>query len=257
MTFSISDFKSSIQRHGGLARQNLFTVEMLNSDLKFFCKSASLPGVNVTVQDYYPNGFGMKHSIPVSATTGDVNLVFMLDSDHKILSFFHRWMQKVVNYDVSSGIFSSVNDQLPFEFGYKDEYAVTISIKFYSTDLNGYYEYTLYDAFPTQVSPIDVSWDSNDSYATVTVNMAFSNMKVTRNVSGADQAVLQRGSPSERYSRGQGLLQFLNTVGNTAQLINQNSRIPRSIQEAVNSFTRVSNTVSSINNTINRFKSIF
>lgn len=246
MTFSITDFKSRIQRHGGPAKLNLFMVEILNSDLRFFCKAATLPGINVTVQDYYPNGFGIKQSIPVSSSTGDVNLVFMLDSDHKVLSFLHRWMQKVVNYDVSNGIFSSVNDQLPFEFGYKDEYAVTINIKYYSSDLNGYYEYTLYDAFPTQVSGIDVAWDNNDQYATVVVNFAFSSMKVTRNVSGIDTPVLEPGSPTERLTRGNGLLEFLNSVGRTAQLINSNSLLPRNIQDAINSFTRVSNAVNTI-----------
>ena len=250
MTFNITDFKSSIQKHGGPARLNLFVVEMLNSDLRFFCKSATLPGINVTVQDYYPNGFGIKQSMPVNSTTGDINLVFILDSDHKILSFFHRWMQKVVNYDASNGIFSSVNNQLPFEFGYKDEYAITMNIKYYSSDMQGYYEYTLYDAFPTQVSPLDVAWDNNDSYATITVNMSFSNMKVTRNVSGVNTPVLEPGAPTERLSRGNGLLEFINSVGRTAQLINPNSRLPRSIQDAANSFTRVSNV-------FDRIKSIF
>jgi hypothetical protein len=248
MTFSVSEFKSKLQKYGGVARKNLFVVEIYDNgltsqpviepgDLRFFCKSATLPGINVTVQDYFPNGFGLKQSIPVNASTGDVNLVFMLDSDHKVLSFFHRWMQKVVNYDVSGGIFSSVDDQLPFEFGYKNEYTTTINIKFYSTDSEQYYEYVLYDAFPTQVSPVDVSWDDNDSYATITVNIAFSNMKVT---------AARTGTPSSRFSRGQGLLEFLNTVGRTAQLINQNSSLPKTIQDSVNSFTRVKNVFDTI-----------
>jgi hypothetical protein len=241
MTFSVSEFKSKLQKHGGVARKNLFVVEIYDNgltsqpiiepgDLRFFCKTTSLPGINVVVQDYFPNGFGVRQSIPTAASTGDVNLVFMLDSDHKVLSFFHRWMQKVVNYDVSSGIFSAVDDQLPFEFGYKNEYTTTISIKFYSTDSEQYYEYILYDAFPTQVSPVDVSWDDNDSYATMTVNIAFSNMKVT---------AARIGTPSSRNSRGQGLLEFLNSVGRTAQLINQNSKLPKTIQDSINSFTRV------------------
>ena len=262
MAFSVSDFKSKIQTYGGLARKNLFVVEIFDSginssatninpgDLRFFCKTATLPGIDIGVLDYFPNGFGIRQSIPVTSSTGSVNLVFMLDSDHKILSFFHRWMQKIVNYDVSSGILSSVDDQLPFEFGYKDEYSTTMSIKFYSSDMKGYYEYTLYDAFPTQVSAIDVSWDDNDGYATITVNIAFSNMKMISNVNGFTSDVLRRGSPSERLSRGNGFLEFVNNIGQTAQLVNPNGSIPRTIQDAVNNFTRVTNV-------FDRIKSIF
>lgn len=251
MAFNISEFKARVDRYGGIAKKNLFVADVIfngrgssidvpnfnESDLRFFCKTASIPGLNIAVQDYRPNGFGLPQSVPISLQPDQMNLVFMLDSDHKILNFFHRWMQKVVNYDVSKGLFSSVNDQLPYEMGYRNEYVSTIRLAYYSNDGSNYYEYILYDAFPTQMSAIDVSWDDNDSYSTLTVNFAYSGMKV----SGAIE-----GNPTSRGSRGNGLLEFINTVGATSQLINQN-QLPRSIQDAIDSFTRVSAVFNSVN----------
>lgn len=242
MTFNISEFKSRIDRYGGLARKNLFVVDITfngtntniavpnfeQSDLRFFCKSASIPGLNVAVQDHYPNGFGLSHSVPTSLQQDQVNLVFMMDSQHKILNFFHQWMQKVVNYD-SSNMFAEVAGQLPYEMGYREDYVSTIRIVLYSTDSNSFYEYTLLKAFPTQMSPLDVAWEDKDSYSTMTVNFAYSGMKVTGAV---------EGSPTTRGARGNGLLEFINTVGATSQLINQ-GRLPRSVQDAIDSFTRV------------------
>ena len=253
MAFNISEFKARIDRLGGLARKNLFIADIVfngrntniavpnftQSDLRFFCKSATVPGLNIAVQEHYPNGFGLPHSVPTALQPDQLNLVFMLDSQHKVLNFFHQWMQKVVNYDVSKGMFAEVGGQLPYEIGYKTDYASTIRIAVYSTDSNTYYEFILYDAFPTQISPLDVAWEDKDSYATITVNFAYSGMKVTGAVEGA---------PLTRGSRGNGLLEFINNIGASSQLINQGS-LPRSVQDAVDSFTRVRdafNTIRSI-----------
>jgi hypothetical protein len=253
MSFNISEFKSRIDRYGGIARKNLFVADIVfngrntsiavpnftQSDLRFFCKSATIPGLNVVVQDYRPNGFGLPHSVPTALQPDQVNLVFMMDSQHKVLNFFHQWMQKVVNYDISRGMFSEVNGQLPYEMGYRNDYVSTITLALYSNDTNNFYEYTLLNAFPTQISPIDVAWDDNDSYSTMTVNFAYSGMTVTGAV---------EGSPSTRVARGNGLLEFINSVGATSQLINQGS-LPRSVQDAIDSFTSVKNafnTISSI-----------
>lgn len=239
MSFNINDFKSTLNKFGGPARKNLFAVEIsqgpagnanFNRDLRFFCQTASIPGLNLSVADYYPNGFGVKQSIPIAMGNDQFNAVFMLDSEHRVLSFFHEWIQQVINYNYSNGPFSQVRDQLPFEVGYKKDFACDISIKHFSTSTAGdsYYEYTLHDAFPTQVSGIDASWADNDSFATATVNFAYAHLSV-------DSA--NTGNPNERFSRGTGLLQYINTLGTSGQTISQNS-LPNTIQDAVNAFSR-------------------
>jgi hypothetical protein len=238
MPFTINEFKSTMMQYGGPARKNIFEVNLnvIDSvtgrpDHIFFCKTVSVPGINVNVQTYMPNAFGIMQSVPVSTTHDQLNCVFILDSSHMILSFFHRWMQQVVNYDVSGGIFSQVNDQLPYEFGYKDDYVTTMTIKHYSTDYSGYYEYTFNDVFPTQVSGVDLSWEENDSYATATVNFSYSTMKFDGT---------KAGEPTDRFARGTGLVDYINRLGTSGQVINQ-STLPRSIQEAIDSFVAIRN----------------
>lgn len=256
MTFNINQFKGTMNKYGGPARKNLFVVEIASApagnsgmrvnDLTFFCQTVNAPGLNFTVNDYYPNGFGLKQSIPNSITYDVVNAVFMLDSDHSILTFFHQWMQSVINYDYSGGPFSQVNEQAPYEVGYKDDFATTITIKHYSTDSQDtYYEYVLNDAFPTQISGVDLSWADNDSYATATVNFTYSNLSMSG---------LKRGTPTERYSRGTGYLGLINSVGLSGQFINQNS-LPRSIQDAINVINRANVGIQNFNNSVSQIKS--
>jgi len=248
-----------MNKYGGPARKNLYVVEILNGpiasdgmsmrDLRFFCQTATIPGLNYSVVDYYPNAFGVKQSIPTAVQPDQFNAVFMLDSDHMALRFFHQWMQSVINYNYSDGAFSAVNDQLPYEIGYKRDFACNISIKHYSTDGSDesqkYYEYTLYDAFPTQVSGVDVSWADNDSFATATINFAYAHMSVTSS---------RTGSPVERFSRGTGFVDYINTLGTTGVMTRQGD-LPVSIQDAVNAFTRYGQIKSNINNSFSQIKS--
>lgn len=254
--FNINEFKGAMNKYGGPARKNLFVVEivktpngndgMSTSDLRFFCQSATTPGINFAVQDYMPNGFGLRQTVPIAVNLDQFNAVFMLDSDHMVLRFFHQWMQTIINYNYSDGAFSEVGEKLPFEIGYKEDFAATIIIKQYSTDSeDSYYEYTLHEAFPTQISGVDSAWSDNDSFATATVNFAYSHITMTGT---------KRGSPTDRNARGTGLLDLINRTGNTGQVINQLS-LPRSIQDAVNSFTQINTGINGLKNGFSQIKS--
>lgn len=255
MAFNINEFKSVVNKHGGPARKNLYVIDILGSnqgndgmslrDLRFFSQSATVPGLNYGVADYYPNGFGLKQTIPVSVNQDQFNVVFMCDSDHNLLRFFHQWMQSIINYNYSNGAFSQVDGKLPYEIGYKKDFATTVVIRHYSIDSERYYEYTLYDVFPTQVSGVDLSWSDNNSYATVTVNFAYSNMIMTGS---------RAGTPTERFARGTGLLDVINSIGSTGQTINQ-SNLPTSIQDAINRFTSFSGTVNRIGGAVSQIRS--
>lgn len=258
MPFNITEFKGTVNKYGGPARKNLFVVEitpiqsndgMSTSDLRFFCQQATVPGINFGVADYYPNGFGVKQSIPISVQNDPFNAVFMLDSDHMVLRFFHQWMQSVINYDYSGGPFSQIDNQLPFEVGYKDDFSATITIKHFTTDdPSSYYEYTLYDAFPTQISGVDVAWADNDSYATATVNFSYSSFSVA----GAKQ-----GTPTERFARGTGYLGLATNAANIfypGQFITQVD-LPRGVQDVVNAFVGASRTLNTFKSGFSQIKS--
>lgn len=256
MPFNINEFKSTMNKYGGPVRKNLYIFELADgpgrnsgmkvSDLRFFAQTVTIPGLNYQVTDYFPNTFGVRQTIPTAVTPDPLNAAFMLDSDHMVLKFFHQWMQKVINYNYADGAFSAVNGQLPYEIGYKEDYATTATIKHFSTDSpNNYYEYIFYDVFPTQVTGVDVAWSDNDSYATSTVNFAYSHMKV----SGANTA-----TPTERFARGTGYLGLLNRYGIPGQFIEQTG-IPQTIQDAVNLYTNFSNKANQINSGFNQIRS--
>lgn len=256
MPFNINEFKSTLNKYGGPARKSLFVLDigalkifnngMNVSDLRFFCQTASIPGLNYSVTDYYPNSFGIRQTVPIAMSPDQLNVVFMVDSDQMVLRFFHQWMQSIINYNYANGPFSQIENQLPYEVGYRNDFSTTASIKHYSTDSEDrYYEYVFADVFPTQVGPIDVSWSDSNSFSTVTVNFTYSHM-IT---SGS-----RFGSPTERFSRGTGFLDFLNIIGFNGQAIDQGG-LPTTVQDAINTLTRTTTSLYRFNTGVNQIRS--
>ena len=243
MAFNINEFKSQMNWFGGPARGSLFEVQITNfpavktransRDLTFFCKNATIPGMvlNAATVEYTAQ---MRRVMPMGITPEPVQAIFMLDSDHQILSFFHSWMQQVVNFGTTGGPFSQLDGKMPFEVGYKDEYAARITIRQYSTNYmesGQYYEVILDNAFPLQIGDVDLAWENNDQYSVLPVSFQYDRIQVSGE---------RIGSPTAAFGRGNGLLGLITALGNIGQQIGQQI-VPTGIQDAVNRFTTTRN----------------
>lgn len=248
MAFNISDFKSSMDKFGGPARNSLFEVQISNfpvsrssataRDLTFFCKNVAIPGLSIGLASYEAVG-KQRQMFPTALNPEPVQAIFMLDSNHQILSFFHSWAQRIVNYSTAGGNFSEVNGALPFEIGYKNDYVCRITIKAYSNDYlttGKYYETVLDGAFPGLMGDVDLAWENNDSYSTLPVSFQYDRIQFSGE---------RFGSPTSRNSRGNGLLGLLDAVGDFGQLIGQDL-VPRGITDAVNKYTQIKNNFDNI-----------
>lgn len=250
MTFNIQEFKAKMNQYGGPALTNLFVVEFFasnsnfvpNADLRFFCKTATLPSLTFDTTDYKPNTIGISQSMPTGIGSDPVECIFMLDSNHQILSFFHEWGQNIVNYDTSSGLFAPNardQDQLPYEVGYKrgpSGYSMRMTIKYFSSfDPNSYYECILENAYPKTIGGINLSWEDNNTPATLPVSFSYDSFKMDAT----------RAGPIENdRSRGFGYLDEFASLGGRGQAINS---LNNSLQNIVDRTTRVRDAFSVLN----------
>lgn len=256
MPFDITRFKSTVDRFGGPARSSLFEVtitpykdsasrgnEIFGArEFTFFCKTANVPGVFITTAENAQVG-QLPKQMPVGIGARPLETIFMVDSDHQVLQFFHRWAQQVVNYGTKGGPFATIDNKLPFEIGYRDEYSARVTVKHFSTESfdNKYYEVILDGCYPTVVGDMDLSWENNDSYLTLPVSMNFKRIEYSGE---------KTGSPTSRLNRGTGILDILGAVAGFADVVRQTTRggRPTSIQDAVNRVTRVTNSFDNISN---------
>lgn len=260
--FNINEFKSVMNKYGGPAKSNLFVVTLggfkagnrkgdyiPEKDLRFFCSEVVIPSLNLNSASYIPNTIGLPQAMPLNLSGIGINATFMLDSEHRVISFFHSWMQEIVNYDITGGTLSQINgDHLPFEIGYKDDYVCNLQIEHFKTNTDGKlenpYVYYFENVFPTEVGSKNLSWSPNDSIQTLSINFSASSMSYTAS---------DPGNVISDLSRGNGTLDFLNSIGFRGQTIQQRN-LPQSIQDAINTFTTVRNDFRTIRDT---FRTIF
>lgn len=253
MPFNITQFKSTFDRYGGPSRSNLFEVRISNRprlntsrigprDFSFFCSSITIPGISLNMAEDVKVG-QLNREFPTTISKEPIQAIFLCDSDHEVLRFFHSWMQTVVNYGTTGGPLSSINgDQLPFEVGYKSDYTLDMFVRHYTTDSSDfrYYETQFENIFPTSLGNIDLAWEDNDSFMTLPVEFSFDRFRFAGEINGTNRSSLGRGA---------GLLETIGAIAGFAdvvrQTVNQGNSVT-SVQDAVNRLTRVRNSFDNI-----------
>jgi len=183
-TRGISAFKSKLT--GGGARPNLFEVSVTFPDtvslgiqqdgsgqfdsdrFRFLCKAAALPASNVAPIDVPFRGRILKVAGDRTFDTWTVTVINDEDFNHR--RAFEAWMQNIAQYGDHSGLTdpsSYMGNATVYQLGR------TASSKQQTSDSNVsstiIAQYKFVDIFPTNVSQIDLSYDTSDTIEEFTV----------------------------------------------------------------------------------------
>ena len=174
---TISDFKSKLT--GGGARANLFEVVLTFPDLvqpatdvldksRFLVKAARLPASNIQQIDVPFRGRILK--IAGDRTFDSWSITVMNDTDFAIRSAFENWMNVINRLSDNTGAVNPADYQA-------DAYV-------YQLDRDGQAlrSYRFYDTFPTQVGPIELSYDAQ-GIQEFTVELQVQYLEVIKGVS--------------------------------------------------------------------------
>ena len=153
----ITDFKSKLS--GGGARSNLFecelafpsavNVEGLNDILnkaRFLVKAANLPASNVAPIEVPFRGRVLK--IAGDRTFDTWTITIINDTDFAIRSAFEKWMNTINRVSDNTGTTNPADYQADAFVFQLDRSGETLR------------NYKIYDVFPTQVAPIELSYDA-------------------------------------------------------------------------------------------------
>jgi len=164
----ITDFKSKLA--GGGARSNLFEVELsfpssvgvngINDILnkaRFLVKAAQLPASNVAPIEVPFRGRTLKIAGDRSFDSWTITVIN--DTDFAIRSAFEKWMNTINRVSDNTGITDPALYQA-------DAYV-------YQLDRSGetLRKYHFYDVFPTQVAPIELSYDNTGAIQEFSVEL--------------------------------------------------------------------------------------
>lgn len=167
------------------ARPNLFKAEInfpaaiastFNSvagdSVDLLCKGAAIPSMTVGVIEVPFRG-GRRAKIPGDRTWTDWTATFISDNGHNVRALFVAWTDFIKAMDYDSTTFRNLNVS-GSEVAVDASYYANILIKHLKSDGETVSRtYALYDAFPTDVSAIDLSFDSTDTISEFNVTFQY------------------------------------------------------------------------------------
>jgi len=162
----ISDFKSRLA--GGGARPNLFEVELAFPDAvpvandilqksRFLVKTAALPASSITPIDIPFRGRILKVAGDRTFETWTITVIN--DADFAIRSAFEKWMNTINKMDDATGLTNP------------EQYQKDAMVHQLDRDGSILRSYKFWDIYPTNLSAIDLSYETVDTIEDFTVEM--------------------------------------------------------------------------------------
>ena len=182
MAFNVNEFRSQMVGDG--ARPNLFEVSIPsfpssisdawtsgdngeNGTFKFLCKAAQIPASTVAEIPVPFRGRVMKVAGDRTFDTWTVTIIN--DEDFKLRTAFEQWSNKLTKLDDNTGVTNPASYMT-------DAYVQQLgrgATRFSTTNVGGEHSvlrtYKFYDIWPSEISTIDLSYDSTDTVEEFTV----------------------------------------------------------------------------------------
>lgn len=171
MAFNVTEFRANLVGDG--ARPNLFQVTMTfptfstestssSQAISFLAKAAQLPGSTLgTVPLYY---FGRELKFSGNRSFADWTITIINDENFKVRRAFESWMNGINSHttNLRNGAATSPSG-----------YTVDAKVDQYDKAGNIIKSYKFVGAFPVDLSPIDLDWQSNDTIEEFTATLAY------------------------------------------------------------------------------------
>jgi hypothetical protein len=176
---ALSNVSQFLQTIGQGVKPNMFLIDVqfpatLSKQTEdqnltnLLCKSAALPGSNLGVIEVPFRGRTVK--IAGDRTFDTWTTTFFNDKDFKLRAFFEQWANSINTHEANTAPLFVPNNST----GYMADLSVKQLEKDASEEGAILRSYTLKYCFPTNVSQIDIAYDSNDQIEEFTVEWQYS-----------------------------------------------------------------------------------
>ena len=198
-----NNVKSFLTQIGQGVKPNMFVVdinfpagagEATDKDLfQLMCKSAALPGSNLGVIEVPFRGRTVK--IAGDRTFDTWSATFFNDKNMQLRAFFEEWANELNSHEANTAPRFLPNNQ---DTGYMADLFVTQLEKDDKISGSAVRTYHLHHCFPTNVSQIDLAYDSNDQIEEFTVEWQYSFFTATKADSKTTAGAEVKGDASPR-----------------------------------------------------------
>lgn len=212
-TKNLNGFKNQLR--GGGARPNLFEVSIpsfpkdvitqvkwtkeVNKDLRFLCKAAQLPASTIAEIPVPFRGRILK--VAGDRTFEPWTITIINDEDFNLRSAFEGWMNQINDISHATGL---TNPSSYMTNAFVSQLGRGLKKNSVSQPENGdnsaskqqvLRSYRFQDIFPTEVSAIDLSYDSTDTIEEFTVTFQVQDVRPGKNEQGRNDGPDGAGTP--------------------------------------------------------------
>jgi len=170
MSFNLDTFKGAL---GVAARPNNFYITMTapsgvllpqlaGNAVKSLCKATTIPSYTMGVIEI-PHIGGRRMKVPGDRTFTEWSATFIGEESMALHANFEAWTQAIKSSDYGLADLASTTN-----------YYGTIDIYHLNNEGKEIAQYTLKDAFPTELAQVDMSYDNTDAILEYTVTFQYS-----------------------------------------------------------------------------------
>jgi len=178
MAFNVNEIRSQLVLGG--ARNSLFQVTLQNPvdgaaaiKAPFMIKAAQIPAATLgTIEVPY---FGRKIKIAGDRTFAEWTVTVINDEDFLVRNSLEAWMHSINTHETNLRQFGSASPL---------QYKANAQITQFSKTGVPIREYTFNGMFPTEVSAIEMSWETVDTIEEFTVTFQYDWWEVTGGITG-------------------------------------------------------------------------
>ena len=186
-TFSPNKIRSILNAQGGIAYNDKYLVTLgppagfglpgggiMRRQLSFLCDTATLPTKSLAT--FEKSIYGPVKAMPYRMTFTEASMSFIMTDSMNEKKYFDAWQNKIV-------------DQQTGNLGFFDDYVCDISIKKFGRTAGSIgntptYEVTLFDAWPSIVSEIQLSHSGGTEAMKLPITFQFKKWKAGAAASG-------------------------------------------------------------------------
>lgn len=184
---------------GHIASQKLFYREIARNlnidDLSFMSKNVTLPAKSLGTLDVKRFGAAFKLANDVIVDT--MTMTIICNSDMRERVFFENWMAFIGGRTLASKSTNSSGGgaEKIYRMAYYDDYVTSLFITMQNRRKVNTYEVECFEAFPTNVGPVELAWGDSSETVSFTVTFAIRDWEATPTTDDLDiyDGILESG----------------------------------------------------------------
>jgi hypothetical protein len=198
MAFNINRFKDNVNSYGYaknskfevfvqsppiLQNSNLnsngreLTTDTINNVLRYRIDQVIAPGAFLMSTDTNRYGIGPTQKMPFNSQFSDTTFSILVDQRTFLWDFWYNWINAIFNFNGQepNGNNLTTGGRIPkYNLKYKDQYSTIMMILVYSDVGEVVKTINLYDAFPSSIAQIPLSWNDTQGLMRLSITVTYS-----------------------------------------------------------------------------------